>query len=265
MKLNPSKFTKSLHFGKLAPLLFSLLFLAAVAPASAAGTYSEGWLLVKKINKLESGGIIFDSWEGEFTVTWYDEKEEGRAKNGCIEKKYQCFTPKNRIERFSVRPDSKKVVDFLRKNKEGSNFLVKFRYHRFEPFGLSTNLEITDVMERTAAPAAGLATKKTVRKTGSRHFWFQGEILMLEYKGVLVGTYEGIYLDRKTGKVHPFSVTDPAMAKHAYKAMTTSQPLNIGISVAIVTGLRESDHDLFEITLAGHQDKPAADPKPAKP
>ena len=43
---------------KLTAAVFMLL---SATPAMAIGTYAEGWMVVKKLTKLESQGIMFDS------------------------------------------------------------------------------------------------------------------------------------------------------------------------------------------------------------
>ena len=77
--------------------------------------------------------------------------------------------------------------------------------------------------------------------------------LQLDYQGTIIGTFEGLYLDEKTGKVHPFSVTNEGMAKHIYDVMKTGKSVYIGVSDAIVTGFRKSDYDIYEVNT----EKPA--------
>jgi len=208
----------------------------------AAGELSEGWMQIEKVTRLESGGIVFDSWEGNATVVSYDKSET------CDEKEYECFTPTTKTIRFSIRKENAHVVQFLQNHLESGGFLVQFVIHRIEPVALSSSFEIVDVRERTAE-SDGIPERFRTHKTGSRHFSLYGEIIKLEYQGYTVGTYEGLYRDQKTGKVHPFSVTDREMAKHIYNVMRLSKPYYIGVSVAILTGFRKSDHDIFEINL----------------
>jgi hypothetical protein len=222
-----------------------LLLVSMIAPASlfAAGTFSEGWIVIGKLNRLESGGILFDSWEGEADIFGYNEDEK------CDEKSYECFTPVSEKMRFSIRKDNTKVIQFLKDKVDAGGFLVQFRRHRVEPVSLSTKIEIIDAVAKMADLPEGFTLRQTSKKTGSRNFSLHGEILRLEYQGVAVGTYEGLYLDHKTQKVHPFSVTDKAMAEYIWKSMRIEKPCYIGISVAIVTGFRKSDHDVFEINF----------------
>ncbi len=230
------------NYSKITLLLFSLFLIIGIStPSFAAGTYSDGWMVVNKLVKLENGGIMFESWEGELSVSFYNKKEE------CDEAKYSCYTPVKKSILFSVRPENAETVNFLRKVKEGGEFLIHYRIHRCEAIALSTRFEILETMDLTAVPVQDLPEKKIVHKTGSRNFSVPGKVLDLSYQGVMIGTYEGLYLNQKTGKVHPFSVTDESMAEYIWKTMRSSRPYNIGVSVAIVTGFRKSDHDIFEI------------------
>lgn len=236
-------------------LLFALSFPVAL---QAAGTYAEGWMLIKKLTKFESGGLIIESWEGEALVHSFDPQEK------CDEKQYQCFTPKDRVLKFSVRPENGKTVNFLRRHKDLGGYLVHYQIHRFEALALSTEFEVIDVASRTSDRPANIPAKKIVEKTGSRNFSFHGNVLQLDYRGTALGTYEGLYLDQRTGKVHPFSITNEQMAQYIFKAMKISTPYYMGVSVALVIAFpRESDHDIFELNFleeaGGVQEK-----KPAK-
>tara|TARA_B100001939_G_scaffold286204_2_gene256281 strand:+ start:29538 stop:30242 length:705 start_codon:yes stop_codon:yes gene_type:complete len=221
---------------KLTAAVFMLL---SATPAMAIGTYAEGWMVVKKLTKLESQGIMFDSFEGEMIVTGYNEDEE------CSREDYECYTPVDRTIKFSVRPENKEVVNFLQQNKDGS-FLIQYRIHRIENLGLQTDFEIVKAIQPSAS-AAEPAPSKKVDQTGSRQFSFKGKFLQLDEQGTFIGTYEGLYLDEKTGKVHPYSVTNEGMAKHIYDVMKTGKSVYIGISDAIVTGFRKSDYDVYEV------------------
>ena len=221
---------------KLTSLLLALL---TATPAMAIGTHAEGWMVVKKLTKLESQGIIFDSYEGEFIATTYKSDED------CSEDDYECYTPVDKTVKFSIRPENKEVIEFLQNNKD-SSFLIQYRIHRIENLGLKEDFEIL----KAVAPGgdqASPAPSMTVDKTGSRQFTFRGKFLQLDDQGTIVKTYEGLYLDEKTGKVHPFSVTNDGMAKHIYDVMKTGKTVYIGVSDAIVTGFRKSDYDIYSV------------------
>tara|TARA_Y100001937_G_scaffold83380_1_gene112792 strand:- start:722 stop:1429 length:708 start_codon:yes stop_codon:yes gene_type:complete len=226
-------------------LIAAIILALSATPAMAIGTYAEGWMVVKKMTKLESQGIMFDSFEGELIATSYNEDEQ------CSRDDYECYTPIDSTIQFSVEPENKEVVNFLQENKDGS-FLIQYRVHRIENLGLNQDFEIIKAMHQgpdKAEPAA----KKSVDQTGSRQFSFKGKFLQLDYQGTIIGTFEGLYLDEKTGKVHPFSVTNEGMAKHIYDVMKTGKSVYIGVSDAIVTGFRKSDYDIYEVNT----EKPA--------
>ena len=247
---------------KCTTIILSFLFIISASGLHAAGTYANGWLVIKKLVKFESGGLLIESWEGVATVHSYKKDET------CDEKKYLCYTVVDEQLKFSVRPENAKTVNFLRKKVDKGGFVVKFQHHRIEPLGLSTDFEVLAALERSPEPSASLPTKKVVDKTGSRNFSLQGDILRLDYRGTAVGTYEGLYLDLKTGKVHPFSVTHEEMAKHIWKVMKSAKPVFIGVSVSLVKAVRLSDHDIFEINYleeAGSVTVPKTDKPTDKP
>ncbi|MCB1137796.1 MAG: hypothetical protein KDK23_03530 [Leptospiraceae bacterium] len=221
---------------KLTSLLLALL---TATPVLAIGTHAEGWMVVKKLTKLESQGIIFDSYEGEFIATTYNSDEK------CSEDDYECFSPVDRTIKFSIRPENKEVIEFLQNNKD-SSFLIQYRIHRIENLGLKEDFEILKAVA-PGADQASPAPSMTVDKTGSRQFTFRGKFLQLDDQGTIVKTFEGLYLDEKTGKVHPFSVTNEGMAKHIYDVMKTGKTVYIGVSDAIVTGFRKSDYDIYSV------------------
>jgi hypothetical protein len=204
------------------------------------GTYSEGWRLAK-ILQFESRGLIFESFEGTMEVVSFDKKEN------CEEEKDLCYTATKEIKPFSVRPENQEVVKLL-SNSINQEVLLKFKIHRITPLSLSSDNEILEATKQKPELPTGLAEKKIVKKTGSkRNFSTFGKILRLEYEGTFIGTYEGLYLDEKRNKVHPFSVTNSEMAEFAWKTMVSSKSYHLGISVAYATGFRKSNYDLFEI------------------
>lgn len=229
-----------------------VLFASTMSPLFALGTFSEGQIFLT-VRKFESSGIFFESWEGTGEITSYAKDEN------CNREENQCYSPKKEMISFSVRPETNggRLAAELQKsiNKE---VLISFRVHRIEALALGTDFEITSVLDSVSSMPADFPAKKAAKKTGAkRNFSVQGRILSLEYQGTAVGTYEGLYLDAQKQKVHPFSITDPAMAAHAYKLMTLNRDYHLGVSQAFVTGLRKSDYDVFEFNLnepAGAQD-----------
>lgn len=238
-----------------------LVLLSTFAPAFAAGTYSEGQVLMT-IRKFESRGILFESWEGSGEITSYAKDENCNAEENL------CYTPTKELIAFSVRPDTGggKLAAELQKSI-GKEVLISFKVHRVEAVALDTSFEITGIIERVSSMPADFPAKKAGNKTGAkRNFSVQGRVISLEYQGTAVGTYEGLYIDSQKGKVHPFSITSQDMAAHVYRIMALNKDYYLGVSQAYVTGLRKSDYDVFEINLnnpAGAQDlEPQKEPKP---
>lgn len=236
-----------------------VLLASTMTPAFALGSYAEGQMFLT-IRKFESSGIFFESWEGtgEFTSFAKDEN--------CNAEENLCFTPTKETVAFSVRPETNggKLAAELQKNIN-KEVLVSFRIHRVEAAALSTPFEITGIIERVSNMPADFPAKKATKKTGSkRNFSVRGRILSLEYQGTAVGTYEGLYLDAQKGKVHPFSITDEAMAAHAYKLMALSRNYFLGVSQAFVTGLRKSDYDVFELNLNDPAGAQIVEPEPER-
>ena len=231
------------HIKKLSEILsVSILFFVTI-PVSAAGTSAKGWVVVQKVNKLESSGVMFNSWEGTLTIVSYDKAEK------CSDKAGECFTPTAMTIPFSIRKDNSEAVKGINKFMDGGSFLIHYRRHRFEPMKLSSKLEILEVKSRSGSLPSGIPRQKTVKKTGSRNFSIKGGILQLDRQGFFSRTYEGLYRDGRNEKVHPFSVTDKGMAAHIYRVMETNGEYNIGISDAIVKGTRKSDLDIYEINF----------------
>lgn len=221
-------------------LVLAAAFLCT-APLFAAGTYSEGWTFAK-LTQFESRGLIFESYEGIVEITRFNEDED------CDENQNQCFTPVTETMQISVRPDNAAAVNFLL-GKIGEDVLLRYRVHRIEPLGLETDFEVLEARVPGGSGAPQIAESMQVNKTGSkRNFSMRGRILMVEERGTLIKTNEGVYLNAQTGKVHPFSITSEEMFEYAKDAMQAFQgDYFLGISVAYVTGFRESDYDVFEI------------------
>ncbi len=223
--------------------LFSVLALAGIILITrelmAVGTYAEGRKIVQLI-QFDSRGLVYESYEAIAAVAGFNDDEK------CDRRRYQCYRPLRKTIKFSVRPETARVVNFMRKNK-GRMMLIEYKIHRIEPLGLETSTEVLRVWTQGAQVPTGFLRRKVVRKTGSRNFDVRGKILALEYRGTAIGTYEGLFLDMNRRKVHPFSVTDKEMAEYAMDTMLYKTPFHMGISVARITGARESDHDIFEI------------------
>ncbi|MCB1307364.1 MAG: hypothetical protein KDK30_04250 [Leptospiraceae bacterium] len=217
-----------------------LLPLLPLARTDAAGTYAEGRVIVR-LEKMEERGIFLTSFEGELVMAGYDPEEE------CDPDEYQCFTPREDHQDFSVRPENKTLITFLRNNLKRV-MLIEYRIHRFKAMALSSEFEITGAQVWEENPLSSLPASVTGPKTGSeRNFPIYGRILRLEYRGTMVGTWEGLYFDSQRRRVHPFSITDEAVAEYARKAMEASAQFYMGISESYVTGMRDSSLDIYEI------------------
>ncbi|MCB1179719.1 MAG: hypothetical protein KDK36_19230 [Leptospiraceae bacterium] len=220
-------------------LVFSLLFLLPNY-LFAIGSYAEGWVNAKII-QFESRGIIFESYEGVMEIPSFSSDEK------CEEEKDLCYSRTKITKSFSVRPDKADIINLLSKSIN-QEVLLNYKIHMISAISLSSDTEILEAKVVSGDLPSGLEEKKVVKKSGSkRNFSVKGKVLQLDYQGWMVGTYEGLYLDEKRGKVHPFSVTDENMAKHAWITMKSNRPYFMGISVAYVDGFRKSDYDLFEI------------------
>ncbi len=244
---------KKPQFKKLA--LSAVLGIAVLPFTSAAalGTYADGWVMIK-LAKFESRGILIDSFEGLGDIKGFNKDEN------CDKDKDQCYTPVVTQIALSVRSENAETANFMRTNV-GKDMLIHYRIHRIEPLALSTDMEVLEVKIPAATVPADFPTQKRTPKTGSRSFSVYGRFLRLEYAGTAVGTYEGLYMDEKSGKIYPFSITSEEMANFAYQTMQYSQSFYFGVSVAIVTGWRKSDHDIFEVNYK----EPADAVVPEKP
>ncbi|MEI1277507.1 hypothetical protein V6Z05_04215 [Leptospira venezuelensis] len=254
-------------------VFFYISVLLSQTPVFALGTYSEGWT-VAKLTQFESRGIVYESYEGVIEVLTFDPAEE------CDETRDECYMPMRKKANVSVRPENADVVNFLMKNLN-QTIVIQFNIHRIQPIALSSSIEVINAQYQeniiphstpvkdpsgritvwvqahdTSHPIEKMVTNKT---GGKRNFSVTGRIVSLEYKGTMVGTYEGLYMDESRGRIHPFSITSEEMAEFAWKAMKYSGKYYLGVSVAYVTGVRESHYDLFEINFrepAGSQERP---------
>ncbi len=242
--------------GRLAPLILILL----ASPVYPLGTFATGQVIIK-LTKFESEGIVCESYEAEAQTAGYDTDEE------CDDKKDECFTPKLVTFRFSIRNDNARVINFMRGNLQKEMLLI-YKIHRIEPACLGTSFEVTEVLSRTDQPPASMPFKQAAPKTGSRSFSTYGRIVKLEYQGTAVGTFEGLYYDKTKDKIHPFSITNEEMARYVFETMKYGKDFYIGLSIAILTGFRKSNHDIFEINYresAGGLDPTPAEAEPVKP
>lgn len=221
--------------------ILALAALTIASPAFAVGTYSEGWMEIT-LRKFESRGIFFDSWEGKADFVSYDSGES------CSEEDHECYTPTTEEIEFSVRPETRDAINALRGALD-KPILVRYRKHRIEPLGLDTRLEILEAVSPGPRHADMPERKVVSQSGGQRNFSVYGRFLRLDRQGVAVKTYEGLYLDAKTNRVHPFSVTNEEMAEHIYRVMQGQGLYYFGVSQAYVTGLRRSDYDIFEVNL----------------
>ncbi|HBS05311.1 MAG TPA: hypothetical protein DEA96_10115 [Leptospiraceae bacterium] len=224
----------------LAVMLFSFQSLLAL------GTYSEGRAIVKVI-KMESQGIFINSFEGEFEVASYDKSEQCDMEDGT------CYTPQKKTVKFSIDNDNKEVAQFLIENMNRV-MLIDYKIHRIEPVSLKTSFEVLGAKPLLNKQPENFVRRKNVSKTGGAgNVSIYGKVLKLEYRGTMVGTYEALVYNRQKDKILPVSITNEAMAAYVKEAMNSSQEYYIGLSTAVVSGLRESDIDIFEINY----DKPA--------
>ncbi len=237
-----------------------LILLLCVVPAAAAlsplglrllqpelkalGTYASGRKIIL-LEKIESRGIFYESYEGKAYEAWYDSGE----KCDDSKEKRDCYTPTRRRFDFSVRPENAVTVNFLRKN-EGRELLIEYQIHRVEAAALESSFEVLKAYAREDAPPTNMQRRLVnPDKSGSRHFNVYGRILSLEYRGTVIGTFEGLYYDMRKRKVHPFSITWPRMASMARDTMFFVKPIHFGITDAIITGARASSYDIYEINF----------------
>lgn len=221
-------------------LVFIILSAATTNGLYAIGTYAEGNAIIQ-LNRMEERGLMYTSYEGEFVIADFDKDES------CADERNECYTPIAVNKEFSVRPDNKKLIEFL-KNNIGKEMLIKYKIHRFTPVSLGSNFELLDAMPWQKFPPDDLQTRYGVTKSGNkRAFVIFGRILKFDYRGTVIGTWEGIYFDSKRRKIHAFSVTDKSMAAYIFKAMSGRRQFFMAVSQSYVTATRDSDHDVYAI------------------
>ena len=229
-------------FLPLAPLALVLGLRFMQPELNALGTFAIGRRVIL-LEKMESRGIFYKSFEGKAYVASYDPKE----KCDDSKDKRDCFKASRERFDFSVRPENAETVNFMRKN-EGRELLVDYQIHRMEAVALESNFEVLKAYARRDEPPAEMLRRVVnPNRTGSREFNVYGRILSLEYRGTVIGTFEGLYFDMRKNRVHPFSITEPRMALMARDTMFFTKPMHIGISDAILTGARASSYDIYEI------------------
>lgn len=226
--------------GRAALAAFFAAALAWPAPVQAAGTYAEGSAVVR-ITQFEQSGLVWTSWEGQLEWAGYDESED------CDEARNECYTPELATRKFSLDPDNADAADFVRRNV-GKQMLIRYRIHLVEPVSLDSDFEILEARVWDEAAPAGLPPVRKIEPTGAaRNFSVYGRVLRLERRGNAVKTWEGLYYNQQTGKVHPFSLTDDGMASYLLTAMGSSKMFYLGVSVAYVAAVRETGWDIVEV------------------
>ena len=206
----------------------------------ALGTYAEGRAIVR-VTKLESQGIIYTSYEGEFEIATYDKSEKCSMDEGT------CYTPQKKTVKFSIRDENKEIASFMQANLNRV-MLIDYKIHRIEPISLKTSLEVLGAKPLLAKQPEDFKRREAVGKTGSQgNKSIYGKILKLEYRGTMVGTYEVLLYNRQKDRIYPVSITNEKMAEYAREAMNSTQEYYIGVSTALVSGFRESDIDIYEI------------------
>ncbi|MBX7058842.1 MAG: hypothetical protein K1X75_12315 [Leptospirales bacterium] len=231
---------------RLGPLALMMLLLLPARPAPALGSYAEGYAVVRLV-KMESSGVIWDSWEGELQWASFDPTEE------CQETDNACYTPRLDSIAFSISDETKEASNFMRTNV-GREMLIHYKKHLITPIALNTDFEILEARPWSEAIPEGLAHKLAIEKSGGkRNFSVYGRILRLERRGVTINTWEGLYLDATKRKVHPFSLRSDEMAEFITKAMASSVQYNFGVSVAYVATIYDTNYDIFEVNY----DEPA--------
>ncbi|MCS7204128.1 MAG: hypothetical protein NZ853_00355 [Leptospiraceae bacterium] len=219
-------------------IIFSILLLTLIKNIEAIGTYAEGRAIVKVI-QLISKGIFVESYEGVFEIASYNEDEE------CSDFQ-NCYTPQIEKVEFSIRIENKETIKFIQENLN-KVILIDYKIHRIEPIALGTNFEVLKAYPFKLNLPIDFPEKFIVTKSGVENYSFFGKVLQLEYRGTAIKSYEGIYYDRQRDKIRPFSLTNEDMANFIKTAMEYTKEYHIGVSKALIAGLRETKFDIFEI------------------
>jgi hypothetical protein len=236
----------NLSFKRVSITLSVIFMLIAPGQAYATGTYSSGKMIVR-VTKFESSGYI-KSYEGIFEYADYDSGESCNAAENF------CFTPKLETREFSVRDENKQLAHFINQNV-GKEMVIEYRKHRLAPVGLATDFEVTAVTYRKDAVPADLPQRYAIEKTGSkRNFALYGNIIKLERSGTTYKSWEGLYYDRQRDVIHPFSLTDDAMAQQIMRMMEITKDFHFGISQARYSLWKQTSYDIFEVNYTKKPD-----------
>ncbi len=216
--------------------------LVSFSEVAALGTSAEGWAIVQLV-KLESAGLIYKSFEGSIRVATF---EKDRS---CGPTESKCYPPKLETINFSIDEGNVEVARFMNRNI-GKQMVVQYRIHRVEPISLRTSFEILDAQPQVNDLPEGMPRLFAIGKSGSkRNFTMYGRFLRLEYRGLSLKTYEGIFYDKQRNQIHPFSLTDDNMAKYIFNTLKITKMHYFGISEARVTVSRETPYDIFEVNF----------------
>ncbi|MEQ8351131.1 MAG: hypothetical protein RH862_06585 [Leptospiraceae bacterium] len=231
---------------KITSYLAILIILLTSGPAFALGTYAEGRAIVK-VTKMESQGIFFNSFEGEFEIATFDKTEKCDIEDGT------CYTPGKKVVKFSIDSDNKAVYQFMIENMNRV-MIIDYKIHRIEPVALKTSLEVLGAKALLPKQPENFVRRKRVSQSGTQgNKSIYGKFLKLEYRGTMVGTYEALVYNRQTDKILPVSISNETMAAYVKEAMGSSQEYYIGLSTQLVEMVSDSNIDVFEINY----DKPA--------
>jgi hypothetical protein len=223
---------------------FCTLSLVPISPLFSAGTFADGWAIVR-VTRLENKGIVYRSYEGVLEWVGFDPDEK------CDAATEECFLPILESRAFSLREDQSKLIRFIGENLN-REMLVHYQIHRVTALKLSTDFEILEAYEISRRLPAGFPEKKLVEQTGDkRNFSVKGKFLKIERKGTAIKTYEIVYYNREKDRVHPASITDRDMAEFAIQTMHFDIEFFFGVSESFVKGVRESTYDIFEINYKG--------------
>ncbi|MCB1324372.1 MAG: hypothetical protein H7A21_17525 [Spirochaetales bacterium] len=234
-------------------ILVGLLFAFTIfsGPLHAVGDYAQGHAVVR-IDRLEESGIFFNSYEGVLSIAGYDEDEE------CEADQDECYAPMRESLEFSVDDDNRQLVRYL-ENNIGKVMLVQYRVHRMT-LAFSSDFEIENAWAWEENPPDGISLRETGTKEGSRRaFTIFGRVLRFEERGTMIDSYEGLYYNAQTGKVHPFSVTDESLAVYIRQIMRGSRQFYMRIAEAYVAPTRDSDYQLYAIDFERPPDTTGGD------
>jgi len=227
-------------------LRLTLILLLCAGTLKAAGESARGIAIIRLI-KLEHKGMITKSYEGIADRAGYDGGEK------CDESNYQCFNPTLDTFDLSIRdtPQNKNLINFMLSNLE-KEMIIEYQVHRIAAFSLSSRTEVLAAFPQQEILPDNIDRVFKTPKTGDKSsFDIFGRVLRLEKRGLTVKSWEGIYLDRKRRKVHPFSLSNEAMAQHLLKLIRYQPEYHMGVSVHYFATVRETPYDIFEINYSG--------------